>query len=256
MGPFVLRRTKGEVLPDLPERTELVLHVDADVAEVAHYEARRRTAVSEALDVAGESPGQSQFHILALLTKLRRAACDPRLVTPEYPGRGAKVRAFFELAQELVANGHKALVFSQFVDFLTLLREPLDGAGVAYQYLDGSTPAAERTRRVNAFQAGGFGLNLTAADYVVITDPWWNPAAEDQAMGRAHRIGQSRSVTAYRLVREGTLEEGILRLHHEKRALAEGILADSGEARAVPGSEELLALMRGEDLEEAAAGAL
>jgi SNF2 family DNA or RNA helicase len=154
------------------------------------------------------------------------------------------------------------------VDFLTLLREPLDGAGVAYQYLDGSTPAAERTRRVNAFQggegnlflislkAGGFGRNLTAADYVVITDPRWNPAAEDQAMGRAHRIGQSRSVTAYRLVREGTLEEGILRLHHEKRALAEGILADSGEARAVPGSEELLALMRGEDLEEAAAGAL
>ncbi len=263
VGPFVLRRTKGEVLRDLPERTELVLHVDADVAEVAHYEALRRTAVSEALDVAGASPGQSQFHILALLTKLRRAACDPRLVTPEYPGRGAKVRAFFELAEELVANGHKALVFSQFVDFLTLLREPLDEAGVAYQYLDGSTPAAERTRRVSSFQAGegdlflislkagGFGLNLTAADYVVITDPWWNPAAEDQAMGRAHRIGQSRPVTAYRLVREGTLEEGILRLHHEKRALAEGILADSGEARAIPDSEELLALMRGEDLEPA-----
>ena len=185
------------------------------------------------------------------------AACDPRLVSPDLGIQGAKVQAFAELAAELSANGHKTLVFSQFVDFLSILREPLDAAGIHYQYLDGATPAAERTRRVAAFQggegdlflislkAGGFGLNLTAADYVVITDPWWNPAAEDQAMGRAHRIGQLRPVTVYRLVTQGTVEERIVNLHHDKRALAEGILAD-GDATAVPNAEDLIALIRGE----------
>jgi SNF2 family DNA or RNA helicase len=135
-----------------------------------------------------------------------------------------------------VANRHKALVFSQFTDFLGLLAERLKAAGIAYQYLDGSTPAAERGKRVAAFQrgegdlflislkAGGFGLNLTAADYVLIVDPWWNPAAEDQAMGRAHRIGQQRPVTVYRLVTAGSIEERIVALHADKRALAEGIL--------------------------------
>jgi SNF2 family DNA or RNA helicase len=164
--------------------------------------------------------------------------------------------------RELVANGHKAPVFSQFVDFLTLLREPLDEAGIAYQYLDGSTPAAERTRRVDAFQsgegelflislkAGGFGLNLTLADYVVIADPWWNPAAEDQASGRAHRIGQQRPVTVYRLVNEGTLEERIIKLHQSKRELADSVLDGTG-IRSAPAAQELLALMRG-DGEEAA----
>ena len=197
------------------------------------------------------------MHVLAQLTRLRRAACDPRLVSPNLGIVGAKVRAFSELAAELVANGHKALVFSQFVDFLTILRAPLDEAGIRYQYLDGATPAAERTSRVAAFQAGegdlflislkagGFGLNLTAADYVVITDPWWNPAAEDQAMGRAHRIGQSRPVTVYRLVAKGTLEERIVELHHGKRALAEGVLAEGGESAALPSTSELIALIRG-----------
>ena len=149
--------------------------------------------------LAGDGAGQAHLNILAGLTRLRRAACDPRLVTPTLKAPGAKVQAFAELAAELVANGHKALVFSQFVDFLALLREPLDAAGIAYQYLDGSTPAAERTRRVDAFQngeghlflislkaGGGFGLNLTVAELRhVIADPWWNPAAEDQASGRA-----------------------------------------------------------------------
>jgi SNF2 family DNA or RNA helicase len=167
------------------------------------------------------------------------------------------VQAFAELASELIANGHKALVFSQFVDFLQLLREPLDEAGIATSTSTAATPAAERSRRVAAFQAGegdlflislkagGFGLNLTAADYVVITDPWWNPAAEDQAMGRAHRIGQQRPVTVYRLVTRGTIEERIVELHHDKRALADSILAE-GEASALPSTEDLVALIRGE----------
>lgn len=257
VGPFVLRRTKSEVLQELPPRTELILTVTPEAAEAAHYEALRREAANE-IDASLDSSPQAQarFNILAQLTRLRRAACDPRLCNPEFGIAGAKVQAFAELAAELLANGHKALVFSQFVDFLKVLCEPLDQAGIRYQYLDGSTPAAERTRRVAAFQAGegdlflislkagGFGLNLTAADYVVITDPWWNPAAEDQAMGRAHRIGQLRPVTVYRLVTKGTVEERIVDLHHEKRALAESILAD-GDASALPSTEDLVALIRG-----------
>ena len=259
IAPFMMRRTKSEVLQDLPPRTELVLTIEPDAAEAAHYEALRRAAVASAEGAAASEPGgQAQIHILAQLTRLRRAACDPRLVSPELGIPGSKVRAFAELATELVANGHKALVFSQFVDFLGLLRAPLDDAGIRYQYLDGATPAAERTRRVAAFQAGegalflislkagGFGLNLTAADYVVITDPWWNPAAEDQALGRAHRIGQARPVTVYRLVRQGTLEESIVRLHHDKRALAEGMLGDQGAGAPLPSATELIALMRGD----------
>ncbi len=256
ISPFILRRTKAEVLDDLPPRTELALTVQPEPAERAHYEALRRQAVAEAERSAAQGGGQAQISILAQLMRLRRAACDPRLVSPELGMAGAKVQAFAALAEELAANGHKALVFSQFVDFLALLREPLDAAGIPYQYLDGATPAAERTRRVAAFQAGegalflislkagGFGLNLTVADYVVIADPWWNPAAEDQASGRAHRIGQQRPVTVYRLVQAGTLEERIVELHQRKRELAEGVL-DGADASGPLQAEELLALMRG-----------
>ena len=257
IAPFVLRRTKAQVLQELPPRTELNLLIEADTHEAAHYEALRRQALAEAGQaLASGAPGEARLNILAQLTRLRRAACDPRLTTPEIKLPGAKVQAFAELAAELAANGHKALVFSQFVDFLSLLRAPLDAAGIAYQYLDGATPAAERTKRVAAFQAGegdlflislkagGFGLNLTAADYVVITDPWWNPAAEDQAMGRAHRMGQLRPVTVYRLVGKGTIEERIVDLHHDKRALAEGVLSGE-ETTALPSTDDLIALMRG-----------
>ncbi len=258
IGPFVLRRTKAQVLQELPPRTELVVALAPGPAEAAHYEALRRRAVADADRALSTEPaGQARLNILAQLTRLRRAACDPRLVSPEFGVAGAKLQAFADLAADLVANGHKALVFSQFVDFLTLLRQPLDAAGIAYQYLDGGTPAAERTRRVAAFQAGegelflislkagGLGLNLTAADYVLITDPWWNPAAEDQAMGRAHRIGQGRPVTVYRLVTKGSIEEQIVLLHQDKRALAESILAE-GDMALLPSTEDLVALIRGE----------
>lgn len=281
IAPFVLRRTKAQVLDELPPRTELVLRVEPDAVEAAHYEALRRQVLAEAeaavaAPARGAGKGQlkgqpapdARIHVLAQLMRLRRAACDARLVTPELdlgnPGQdGAKLRAFVQLAGELAANGHKTLVFSQFVDFLQLLRDGLERAGLAWQYLDGATPAAERTRRVAAFQAGegdvflislkagGFGLNLTAADYVVIADPWWNPAAEDQAMGRAHRIGQQRPVTVYRLISAGTIEERILTLHHGKRALADGIL-EAGEeggaamdgTAALPDIDELVGLLR------------
>ncbi len=258
IAPFVLRRTKAQVLDDLPPRTETTLTVTPGAREAAHYESLRREALAAATKaVEGAAAAQGQFHVLAQLTRLRRAACDPRLVSPELGLVGAKVAAFAELAAEIVANGHKALVFSQFVDFLGLLREAADAQGLRCQYLDGATPAGERARRIVAFQggdgdlflislkAGGFGLNLTAADYVIIVDPWWNPAAEDQASGRAHRIGQARPVTVYRLVTEGSIEERIARLHHDKRALADGIL-EGAETAAPPDTAELLALMRGD----------
>ncbi|WP_423192864.1 DEAD/DEAH box helicase [Cupriavidus sp. H18C2] len=272
IAPFVLRRTKAQVLDELPPRTELVIRVTPEPAEAAHYEALRRQALSEAERAllrprkparARATPPEpdARIHVLAQLMRMRRAACDPRLATPETGHPGAKVRAFAELAATLAANGHRTLVFSQFVDFLQLLRQPLDEAGLACQYLDGATPAAERTRRVAAFQAGegdvflislkagGFGLNLTAADYVVIADPWWNPAAEDQAMGRAHRIGQQRPVTVYRLITAGTIEERIVDLHQGKRALAEGVLdatADeaTGREAALLDVDELVGLLR------------
>ncbi|MBL8349585.1 MAG: DEAD/DEAH box helicase [Burkholderiaceae bacterium] len=263
VAPFLLRRTKAEVLADLPARTEIVHEVVPGPRERALLEALRQQAeerVNEALASTGAGEGQAQMHILAALTRLRRAACDPRLVAPELGLVGAKVQEFERLAQELVAGRHKALVFSQFTDFLALLRERLDAAGLRYQTLDGSTPAAQRSQRVAAFQAGdgdfflislkagGFGLNLTMADYVIIADPWWNPAAEDQASGRAHRIGQQRPVTVYRLVTQGSIEDRIVRLHHHKRALAEGVLAgQDGGGSTVPGAAQLLALLRGED---------
>ncbi|MDP2806010.1 MAG: DEAD/DEAH box helicase, partial [Gallionellaceae bacterium] len=258
IAPFLLRRTKTQVLQELPPRTELVIKITPSKEESSHYEALRRAAIAEAdAAVASNKAGQARMNILAQLTRLRRAACDPRIVTPAYPAIGSKVQTFTTLALELVANGHKALVFSQFVDFLTLLREALDSIGIEYQYLDGATPAGERTKRVAAFQAGksdlflislkagGFGLNLTAADYVVITDPWWNPAAEDQAMGRAHRMGQLRPVTVYRLVTQGTVEEHIVGLHNDKRALAESILGE-GDAVNIPSTDELISLIRGD----------
>ena len=255
VAPFLLRRTKAQVLTDLPPRTEIIHRVEPGPEERSFLEASRRDALERLATVSAEvGAGQAAFHVLAELTRLRRAACDPRLVAPEFGLIGAKVHEFEQLAGELVAGRHKALVFSQFTDFLALLVERLNAAGIAHQYLDGSTPAAERTRRVAAFQrgegelflislkAGGYGLNLTAADYVIITDPWWNPAAEDQAMGRAHRIGQQRPVTVYRLVTAGSIEERIVLLHHDKRSLADGIL-EGQDSSAVPRADELLSLL-------------
>nr|WP_245179603.1 DEAD/DEAH box helicase [Cupriavidus sp. LEh25] len=291
IAPFVLRRTKAQVLDELPPRTELVIRVEPEAVEAAHYEALRRQAQTQAeaalarVEAArkatqgapagakaralaqAQQQSQARIHVLAQIMRLRRAACDPRLATPEIGSQlgkgqeGAKLRAFVALASELAASGHKTLVFSQFVDFLQLLRQGLERAGLALQYLDGATPAAERTRRVAAFQAGegdvflislkagGFGLNLTAADYVIIADPWWNPAAEDQAMGRAHRIGQQRPVTVYRLINAGTIEERIVDLHRDKRALADGLLEADDESAAgtgapLPDIDELVGLLR------------
>jgi SNF2 family DNA or RNA helicase len=254
ISPFLLRRTKAQVLQDLPPRTEIVHLVVPSEAERSLQEALRRQAREEVAKAAKDKKGP-QMRMLAELMKLRRAACDPRLVVPEMGLSGAKIEEFERLVQELVAGQHKALVFSQFTDYLALLAERLKALGVSFQYLDGSTPAAERSKRVTAFQqgqgevflislkAGGFGLNLTAADYVIIVDPWWNPAAEDQASGRAHRMGQQRPVTVYRLVTQGSIEERILAMHQDKRSLADSMLNDQ-DGSAVLDAQALAELLR------------
>jgi SNF2 family DNA or RNA helicase len=178
------------------------------------------------------------LQVLAEITRLRRACCNPRLISPEIEISSAKLQAFEELVDELIDNHHKALVFSQFVAHLAIVRELLDNKGIAYQYLDGTTSLPKRRKAVNAFQsgqgdlflislkAGGAGLNLTAADYVVHMDPWWNPAVENQASDRAHRMGQKRPVTIYRLIAKDTIEDKIVALHKHKRDLADSLLAD------------------------------
>ncbi|BAY29581.1 SNF2-related protein [Nostoc carneum NIES-2107] len=233
--PFLLRRTKNQVLEELPSRTEILLHVELSREEMAFYEALRREAISKLSD-SDATAGQKHLQVLAEIMRLRRACCNPSLVMPDTELSSAKLQLFGEVLADLLENRHKALVFSQFVDHLQIIRNYLDKEGINYQYLDGSTPAAERKKRVDAFQAGsgdvflislkagGTGLNLTAADYVIHMDPWWNPAVEDQASDRAHRIGQQRPVTIYRLVAKDTIEDKIVELHHHKRDLADSLL--------------------------------
>ena len=260
IAPFVLRRLKADVLDDLPSRTEVTLHVEMSPEEAALYEALRQRAVEDMEALAQErdsksESGQNRLQVLAHLTRLRLACCNSRLVHPEGPP-SSKLRTFATTLDELRQGRHKVLVFSQFVRHLKLIEEHLIEFGIPYQYLDGSTPAKGRAERIAAFQAGegdaflislkagGVGLNLTAADYVIHMDPWWNPAAEDQASDRAHRIGQTRPVTIYRLVTKGTIEEQIVGLHRHKRELADRLL-EGADAPARLSTEEMLELLRG-----------
>ncbi|HEY0464635.1 MAG TPA: DEAD/DEAH box helicase, partial [Polyangiaceae bacterium] len=253
--PFLLRRTKAQVLAELPPVTEIEHQVELSAEETAIYESIRRSAL-EKLGSSGRGEGANKLAILAELTKLRRLCCDARLVVPEARVESSKLAAFAELMDELVTSGHRALVFSQFVDVLKLAGSALESRGRSYQYLDGSSSTKQRSAAVDAFQAGegdaflislkagGFGLNLTAADYVIHLDPWWNPAAESQATDRAHRIGQQNPVTVYRLVAKGTIEERIVSLHRSKRDLADSLLAESDRASTLS-SDDLRLLLDG-----------
>jgi SNF2 family DNA or RNA helicase len=255
--PFMLRRRKDEVLKELPAKTEITLTVELSPEERAFYEALRRKAIANLeRDTEGVGGGQKHLQILAEIMRLRRAACHPRLVDENADFvDSAKLRLFGETVEELLDNGHKALVFSQFVGHLAILEAYLKKKNIAYQYLDGSTPLNKRQQRIEAFQrgegdlflislkAGGVGLNLTAADYVIHMDPWWNPAVEDQATDRAHRIGQNKPVTVYRLVTEGTIEEKILKLHEQKRDLADSLLTGADVSARLT-ADDLLSLIK------------
>ena len=252
--PFILRRTKSKVLDELPPKTEITYTVDLSDNEMAFYEALRREAINTIENNEG-SNGQQHLQALAELTRLRLACCNTALVNKEIKLPSAKLEAFFEIIEELRANKHRALVFSQFVGHLSIVRNELDKQGISYQYLDGSTAIPDRQKAVTAFQAGkgelflislkagGLGLNLTAADYVLHLDPWWNPAIEDQASDRAHRIGQNRPVTIYRLVAKNTIEEKIVQLHATKRDLADSLL-DGTDQSARLSTVDLLNLLK------------
>ncbi|ASJ70774.1 DEAD/DEAH box helicase [Granulosicoccus antarcticus] len=239
VSPFLLRRHKRDVLKELPARTEITLDVKLSGEEALLYETIRQEALASLEQGSSESQdiGKQKFIILSYLTKLRRLCCNPSLVSPGWTGPTSKLDVFSDTLAELIASGHKALVFSQFVDHLKIIEQHLIAQSISYQYIDGSVPAKQRTSRVSAFQggvgdvflisltAGGTGLNLTAADYVIHLDPWWNPAVEDQASDRAHRLGQQRPVTIVRMVTTGTIEEQIQVLHGSKRDLADSVLA-------------------------------
>ncbi|MCA9516955.1 MAG: DEAD/DEAH box helicase, partial [Myxococcales bacterium] len=249
--PFILRRDKAAVAPELPPRTDVRVDVALSRAERELYEKVRAAA-----EAAAASEDGGRFELLAALQRLRLLACHPRLVDPRATAPGAKLARLREIVAELREEGHRALIFSQFVRHLELVREALEADGVALRWLDGQTPPARREAEVDAFQrgegdvflislrAGGTGLNLTGADYVIHVDPWWNPAVEDQATDRAHRIGQDKPVTVMRLIAAGTVEEAIVELHERKRALVDALLAGTDDAAALS-VDELRALLRG-----------
>ena len=257
--PFILRRTKAEVLDELPARTEVQLQAEMSPAESKLYEETRLKAAMTltGLDDDDNAPRDKRFRVLAALTKLRQLACHPKLVDAKWKHSSAKLDLFLETVEEMREGNHRALVFSQFTQHLEILREALDERKIPYLYLDGQTPAKQRAARVDDFQrgegdlflislkAGGTGLNLTAADYVIHMDPWWNPAVEDQATDRAHRMGQTRPVTVYRLVSKDTIEEQILALHANKRDLVAGILDGTDKAGKLS-TDELIAMIRGD----------
>ena len=245
--PFILRRTKSEVAKDLPEKIETDQVCELTGEQASLYQAVLKEVRAQVLgEVEKQGVARAQLQILAGLTRLRQAACDPRLLglPREFDDEDSgKLVALREIVQTSIAGGHRVLVFSQFVSMLKLIRQALDADGVTYEYLDGTTK--DRQARVESFQrddgppvflislkAGGSGLNLTAADTVIHFDPWWNPAVEDQATDRAHRIGQTRVVTMYRLIAQGTIEEKILELGGKKRELVGAVLSeDAGGAK-------------------------
>ena len=238
--PFMLRRTKAEVVSELPDKTEITREVMLSAEETLCYEKIREEA--KAL-----LEGESKVSVMALsmITKLRQAACSMNLVEDNWPGHESKVTAFMDLVTEITSSGNRVLVFSQFTSFLSMCKAALDKASIPYFYLDGSTPIKKREEMVEAFQkgemplflislkAGGLGLNLTGANYVIHLDPWWNPAVEQQATDRAYRIGQRQNVTVYHLISSHTIEEKIVRLHKVKRDMADAILEGANVSHAL-----------------------
>ncbi len=239
LKPFILRRTKALVAPELPQKTEQVIYCEMDKVQARLYNELRdhyRRSLIERLDQEGI--GKSRMHILEALLRLRQAACHPGLLDEKLrAGASAKTEFLLPQLSEILEEGHKALIFSQFTSFLSIVKKQLDDAGQTYLYLDGRTK--NREALVRAFQedaaaplflislrAGGLGLNLTAAEYVYLLDPWWNPAVEAQAIDRTHRIGQTEQVFAYRLITRNTVEERVLELQQSKRDLFTALISE------------------------------
>jgi len=256
LRPFMLRRTKEQVLAELPEKTEQTLFCEMPSKQRKLYDELRdfyRASLNQRVAELGLN--KAKIHVLEALLRLRQVACHPGLVDPKrMTDASAKLEMLMEQISEIVAEGHKALVFSQFTSLLAIVRAQFDKQGIVYEYLDGQT--RDRGAKVKRFQqdtqcsaflislkAGGHGLNLTAADYVYILDPWWNPAVEAQAVDRAHRIGQGRHVFAYRLICRDTVEEKIIELQREKRELADAIVSADNNVISSLTAEDLQLLL-------------
>jgi superfamily II DNA or RNA helicase len=237
LRPFILRRTKEQVAKDLPPKLEQTLYCELDKAQRKQYDdLRAHYRQSLLARIEREGLNRSKIQVLEALLRLRQAACHPGLLDKrKVEDSSAKLDVLLPQLEDVLAGGHKALVFSQFTSLLAIVRRRLDRQGIPYEYLDGRT--RDRAARVERFQndpasklflislkAGGLGLNLTAADYVFLLDPWWNPAVEAQAIDRTHRIGQTQRVFAYRLIARDTVEEKVLELQKSKRDLADAII--------------------------------
>jgi SNF2 family DNA or RNA helicase len=237
LRPFILRRTKEAVAPELPPKHEETILCELEPEQRRLYQELREHYRASLLGrIEEQGLAKAKLHVLEALLRLRQAACHPGLIDRKRANEpSAKLEVLLPRLLELREEGHKALVFSQFTSFLALVRAALDTAKVSYEYLDGKT--RDREKHVARFQtdpgcglflislkAGGVGLNLTAADYVFVLDPWWNPAVEAQAVDRAHRIGQAKRVFVYRLLAKETVEEKVAALQASKRGLAESII--------------------------------
>lgn len=249
--PFMLRRTKSSVLKELPEKTEIYQTIELSHEEMAIYEVIRQKAEMMLEQTVGD---KVDLNVLAEITRLRQASCSASLVEKKWKGTTSKVNALLELLQEVIEGDNRALVFSQFTSFLSIVCKALDDEHIPYYYIDGAVSVRKRTELVKKFQeggkdsapvfvislkAGGLGLNLTGANYVFHLDPWWNPAIEQQATDRAYRIGQNQAVTVYHLIAQSTIEEKIVRLHEQKRELAENILDGTDLSHKLTGKELL-----------------
>jgi SNF2 family DNA or RNA helicase len=236
--PFILRRLKSQVAKDLPEKITNIKYSDMTAEQEKVYEEVKSYYREKIIgEMAGTGRGSQQFTLLRGLTQLRQIANHPKLVREDYTGESGKLEDITYMLQETISENHKVLVFSQFVRHLSIVREFLDRENIPYAYLDGAT--RDRQAQVEKFQtddtckvflislkAGGVGLNLTKAEYVFLLDPWWNPAAENQATDRAHRIGQNKPVFVHKLVCRGSIEDRILDLQKHKSALVKALLSE------------------------------
>ena len=254
--PFIMRRLKTDVLKELPDKLEHAVYAQMTDEQNKLYTANALKLQNDLEQQSDSMFKTSKIQILAELTKLRQLCCDPSLIYQNYHGGSAKLDTCIQLIENAMAGGHKILLFSQFTSMLDVIERRLKAERILYYRLDGSTKSEQRTRLVNAFnenkipvflislKAGGTGLNLTGADIVIHYDPWWNAAAQNQATDRAHRIGQTHTVTVYKLIARHTIEEKILELQENKKALSDQILSEEGVTASHLTKEELLQILQ------------